>query len=389
MHLAILVTVLILSVVYAGLIFYYYRSWISIPAFVPQAGPTAAIKISVIIPARNEERNIAACLDAIYDNDYSKDLFEVIVVDDHSEDATALIVKGYPAKNIRLIALQDHVEGNINSYKKKAIEVAVAQAQGELIVTTDADCIVPAKWLQVIAAFYKKNDAAFIAAPVVINNSRRFIEIFQALDFMTLQGITGAAVHKGLHAMCNGANLAYKRTAFYEVDGFEGIDDIASGDDMLLMYKISQHYTGKVFFLRSQEAVVQTAPVQTIAQFFNQRIRWASKADKYDDKSILPVLFAVYLFNVLLLAMPLVALFDNFHCTVFSIQFSLIAVWLAVLCFKTIVELIFLLPVAVFFNKQKLLWWFPIMQPFHILYTVTAGFLGKFGNYKWKERKVK
>jgi hypothetical protein len=105
--------------------------------------------------------------------------------------------------------------------------------------------------LQTIAAFYEKNNAAFIAMPVRYYSNKNFLEIFQSLDFMTLQGITGASVYKKFHSMCNGANLAYSKKIFFEVDGFTGIDTIASGDDMLLMHKIFKHNPEKVFFLKS------------------------------------------------------------------------------------------------------------------------------------------
>ena len=182
--------------------------------------------------------------------------------------------------------------------------------------------------------------------------------------------------------MCNGANLAYTKKAFEAVGGFSGIDTIASGDDMLLMHKIYRRYPDKVMFLRSKEAIVQTEPVRSVGEFFNQRIRWASKANKYDDKRIFWVLLLVYLVNVLLLLLPAVAAFLN-------VQYSMFGVWLLLLAAKTMAEMVFLYPVAKFFNKQGLLWLFPVMQPFHILYTVIAGFLGAFGKYTWKERSVK
>ena len=376
-------------ILYAGLIIYYRFAWSSIDNYELANQPiNQSTKLSVIIPARNEAHNIAASIRSIINQSYPKDLFEIIVVDDHSEDDTAAIVKKFAAQNVTLISLSDHVSGKLNSYKKKAIEVAVSQASGALIITTDADCIAPKYWLQTIASFYEEHKPAFIAAPVAIDCSGKFIEIFQALDFMTLQGITGAVVSKKQMTMCNGANMAYERAAFYEVNGFAGIDNIASGDDMLLMHKIYERYPERVMFLKSKDAIMHTAPVHTIGRFFRQRIRWASKADKYDDKRILPVLALVYLFNCLLLALPVIAIFNNNGLRTFNFQLSTFQLWLYLLLFKTIAELIFLYPVAKFFNRLPLLWMFPLMQPFHILYTIIAGWLGKFGKYKWKGRNV-
>jgi cellulose synthase/poly-beta-1,6-N-acetylglucosamine synthase-like glycosyltransferase len=390
MQQALLLFFLVLSVLYFFLILYYRKSWRSIPLFKPQTSNfKPQTRISVVISARNEEKNISACLDSINNQSYPKELYEVIVVDDHSTDSTASIVKKYEAGNVKLISLKDLSQEPINSYKKKAIEIAIQHSTGELIVTTDADCFMNEHWLQTIAAFYEQYQLQFIAAPVSIDCGMRFIEIFQALDFMTLQGITGASVHKKIHSMCNGANLAYTKKAFEEVGGFKGIDSIASGDDMLLMHKIYKRYPDKVMFLKSQEAVVMTEPARSTGEFFNQRIRWASKAKHYDDKRIFWVLLLVYLVNLSLILLPTLALFMNKQYSINNIQYSIWSLWLLLLVVKTITELIFLYPVAKFFHKQSLLWLFPLFQPFHILYTVIAGGLGSFGTYTWKERRVK
>ena len=329
-------------------------------------------------------------LESLKKQTYSKDFFEVIVVDDHSTDETASIVERYASGNIRLIRLQDHaLPSGTNSYKKKAIETAIAAATGELIVTTDADCVVPARWLQTIASFYEKQHPSFIVMPVSYNNRNNFLEIFQSLDFMTLQGITGAAVSRGSHSMCNGANLAYTKNAFIRSGGFEGIDAIASGDDMLLMHKIYKQDPAGIRYLKSADVIVQTGAMHSWKAFINQRIRWASKADKYDDKRVFGVLLLVYSFNVMLLVMPVIAAIKNYQLSIINYQLSIFQSWLYLLICKTIIELYFLFPVAAFFNNKKLLWWFPLAQPVHIIYTVIAGWLGKFGNYEWKERKVK
>lgn len=392
MQLIILSISLVLFILYAALIIYYRQSWLQIPYYTSgEAPPPPSTKISVIIPARNEEKNVAACLDSVCNQTLSKELYEVIVIDDYSTDATAAIVKTYETKNVTLISLKDVLQSSTtNSYKKKAIETAIAHSKGDIIVTTDADCVVSPEWLDTIASFYHETNAAFIAMPVSYTSSNNnFLAIFQSLDFMTLQGITGAAVYQRTHSMCNGANIAYSKKAFYQAGGFAGIDTIASGDDMLLMHKIWKQHPGAVYFLQSEKVIVQTQPMKTIKDFFNQRIRWASKADKYDDKRIFWVLVIVYFFNLLLLLLPLTSILNNIQLSIFNCQFSILQLWLALLVCKTIVELYFLYPVAKFFRQQQLLWWFPVAQPFHVFYTVIAGWLGKFGSYQWKERNVK
>jgi len=358
---------------YSILILYYRAGWKETGMFFVQ-DKEFTTRISVIIPARNEEENIKGLLLSVQEQSYPANLFEVIVVDDHSTDKTAEIVNRFSF--VKLISLEFD---NINSYKKKAIETGIAAATGDLIVTTDADCLVPENWLKTIAACKEKTDAVFIAAPVVINEKGSVLSLFQCLDFMTLQGITAASVQKKIHPMCNGANLAYDKIVFNEVGGFSGIDQIASGDDMLLMQKISSRYPNNIFYLLAKEAMVTTAAVQSWKEFFNQRIRWASKTTHYNDIKIFMALFLVYFFNVCLVALLVVGFFSP-------------VLWIAffsILLIKTIVELIFLYPVAEFYNKQKLLLWFPFLQPLHILYTVVAGWLGLLGRYQWKGRKIK
>ena len=363
----------VLFIIYAILIMYYWQSWKSIPLF-KAVSSKPSTKISIIIPARNEEENIELLLHSIAIQTYPKELFEVIVVDDNSTDNTAAIAQQFSF--VKLIFLK---EDSINSYKKKAIEVGIAEATGDLIITTDADCIVTPGWLSIIENFYKQTKSVFIVAPVVIKSNSSLVQIFQSMDFMVLQGITGASVYKQVHSMCNGANLAYERKAFHTVNGFAGIDHIASGDDMLLMYKIHKSFPGRIQYLKSKEAIVSTQPVKTWKTFFNQRIRWASKADKYDDKRIFPVLLLVYLFNLSFLILFIAGWWN-------------VCYWwclLILLVGKTLVELPFIFSVASFFNKKQLVKYFVLLQPLHILYTIIAGWLGKFSSYEWKGRQVK
>ncbi len=362
-----------LLVTYSILILFYRAGWRELKPF-SQIDLEPSIRISVIIPARNEEKNIGKLLSSLEKQTYPPHLFEVIVVDDHSTDNTADVVNSYSfAKLIRL-----EIE-NINSYKKKALETGIAAASGDLIVTTDADCIVPGNWLKTIASFKEKTNAVFIAAPVVLENESNLLQTFQTLDFLVLQGITAASVQKKFHNMCNGANLAYERKIFFEVNGFTGIDHIASGDDMLLMQKIVQRFPGKVSYLLSKDAIVTTQAAKTWKEFFSQRIRWASKATDYNDIKIFSTLFLVYFFNCALLAL-------------FISGFWMHSLWVGltvILILKTIIELTFIYPVAKFYNKQNLIKWFPFFQPVHIVYTVIAGWLGVFGSFEWKGRRVK
>lgn len=379
---ALLIITLGLAFLYGILMISYSYGWSRLKLFEPNRHAyTFNTRVSVIIPARDEEKNLPALLEALQHQSYPANLFEVIVVDDFSEDGTADVVKYFPATNIRLIRMRDHLnaEQRLNSYKKKAIELAIGEATGHLIVTTDADCVMGPRWLETIVKFYETYHPRFIAAPVAYYRESSFFKKLQSLDFMTMQGITGSVAYLQTGTMCNGANLAYEKSAFEEVGGFMGIDMIASGDDMLLMYKIYHAYPDGVMYLKSRDAVVRTLPVDNLSAFMNQRIRWSSKADKYEDKRITRVLVLVYVWNVLLLLLGIMAIFRPD-----------VRPWLlGTIIYKIVLELIFLVPVATFFQKRSLLPSFIPGQPFHIIYVVVAGWLGKFGSYEWKGRQVK
>ena len=358
---------------YSALIVFYWLAWKSAPEFHPQSNaPT--LSVSVIVPARNEEKNIACLLRAIQEQAYPRNLVQVVVANDQSTDKTALIAKSFAGTTV--VDLNGETAG---AHKKRAIEEAIKIATGDIIITTDADCVPPPKWIQTLVSFREENNSRFIAAPVVFQNNSSILQVFQALDFLVLQGITGASVIKKVHSMCNGANLAYQKNAFLQVNGFEGIDHVASGDDMLLMHKIWRQFPGRVHYLKSKEAVVVTQPMTTWKDFFYQRIRWASKATFYDDKRIFWTLLLVYLFNLSFLVL-LVAGF----------WFSFLWIYLIILLLaKTVVELPLVYSVANFFNKQSLLRYFPFFQPLHIAYTILIGCVGQFGKFEWKGRRVK
>ncbi|MFY7995110.1 MAG: glycosyltransferase [Sediminibacterium sp.] len=346
----------------------------------PATGAPATF-FSIIIPARNESACIADCVRAVLNNEYPPHLFEVIVVDDHSEDDTAEQVKQLQQqhKALRLIRLQDYTGSTQGTtYKKQAIEAGIQESKGNWMVTTDADAVVPVHWLHSFDSYIRQFEPVFIAAPVTYYPDKSLLSVFQQLDFMTMQGITAASVGAGFHSMCNGANLAYKKEVFHAVGGFSGNEHLATGDDMLLMQKVKRAYPSQVGYLYTREAMVITWPPQSWKAFLHQRIRWASKADSYGEPVIFGVLFWVWVMNALLLiALPLMLFVEEIRYP-----------WLILMGIKTGAELFFLLPVAQFFQRSHLLVFFPLLQPLHITYMVLAGWLGKFGSYEWKNRII-
>ena len=381
MTIALTVICILLAISYAVLMLAYRRGWRQQKDMALPAEYKPFTRISVIIPARNEEDNIGACIESVLAQRYPTDLFEIIVVDDHSEDRTAAIIKEYADRNVRYVSLAEHIPpgSNIVAYKKAAIAAGIDQSNGTLIVTTDADCMAPNAWLQHIAAIYEQDTPVMIVAPVIYTCNHSLVQIFQLIDLMSMQGITAASHSLKLGNMSNGANLAFRKTSYERVGGYEGISHMASGDDLLLMMKMDKMSPHNISYLRSRNAIVSTKPQPDWKSFIQQRIRWASKSGKYDDKKLTSILLLVYLFNLSFLVMGIAAFFN--------VHFLYLAITLLIV--KTLAEILFITPVARYFGDMWTLRYFAILQPLHILYIIIAGFLGFKGGYVWKGRSVK
>ncbi|MGZ4049206.1 MAG: glycosyltransferase, partial [Bacteroidia bacterium] len=197
--------------------------------------------VSIVIAARNEEKNIINCLDSIIKQSYNANKFEIIIIDDASADLTNKLVSDYSERhpNIKLISLR---EDGKNVGKKFAIRKGIEKAKGELIVTTDADCSMGENWLRSVVSFYSGTNAKMIVSPVCFQNEKSIFEKMQSLEFIALIACGGSSLYYNKAIMCNGANLAYPKEVFMEMNGFDDIDEKASGDDVLLMYKIKRKY---------------------------------------------------------------------------------------------------------------------------------------------------
>ena len=363
-----------------------------------------ATSVSVIIPARNEAANIGHLLHDITQQVYPTALTEVIIIDDFSEDGTYDICQQYAKEHtyIKVYKLQDIIPGNTatEAYKKKAIEAAVQLAKGQLIITTDADCRLQQHWIHSIVSFYEKEKCALIAAPVGYYKEKTRFQHFQALDFCGMQAITGASLNMEMFNMANGANLACEKQAFLEVNGYQDIDKKASGDDMLLVYKIAQRFPEKVRFLKNRAAIVLTEPMHNLHDFLQQRFRWTSKSASYQDKRITLILGLVYLFvssiwiNALLFFGNLLysSIFPD-HTLIALLNFLPVFLYLLMLIFqvlcKTIIDYHFLKSSSAFFNRHDLMDTFYSSELLHIWYIPFVGTLGNILHYKWKGRKLR
>lgn len=367
---------LLLTFFYAFFVLFLRSGWLKIPGFF-KTDLLAKTKVSVLIAARNEAEKIHLTIEDILAQDYPKELFELIIVDDHSTDGTAEIIKSYASKGVKLIILNESEP--LNSYKKKAISEAINLSIGEFIITTDADCRMGTKWLSTIINCYENSGYNLISSPVVYFEEKSLFERLQTLEFLYLIGLGAAGIGNKMPSTCNGANLAYKKSIFFSLEGFKGIDDLASGDDELFLHKVAHTYPGSIGFCKSPDAIVYTHAKPNLKEFLQQRKRWASKSVKYKDKKIMFIAIAMWLFNVSL-AMNLIAgIFLPILLKLVFIQFLT----------KLVVEVFYLEPITSFANRKNLLYYLSFLTFFHVAYFIYIGLAGNSGKYQWKGRMVK
>jgi cellulose synthase/poly-beta-1,6-N-acetylglucosamine synthase-like glycosyltransferase len=365
-----------LTFAYVAVVLSFIIGWRRLKSFIP-AGQVKALQVSIIVAARNEEIQISKTIDDLLAQDYDPALMEIIFIDDHSTDATGKIIQSYEDPRIRLITLNE--PETINSYKKKAIQTAIAAATGKLIITTDADCRMGVNWLKTIVAYYQEGGYKMISSPVAYNEETSFFERAQSLEFLYLIGMGASTIGNNSPSTCNGANLAYEREAFYEVGGFTGIDDLASGDDELLLHKIAARYKNKIGFLKNREAIVYTQAKPSLDAFIQQRKRWASKSTRYKNKLIIALGVLVWLFNLSIVVNIVLGLFNRDYLAVAGTQ----------LVIKLAIELLFLVDVTRFAKRSALLVLLPALNLMHIVYIIYIGIAGNSGKYNWKGRMVK
>ncbi|MGE5681313.1 MAG: glycosyltransferase [Bacillota bacterium] len=334
--------------------------------------------ISIIIPFRNESDTILTSLKSIEGQHYPKEKFEVIYVNDSSEDDSLdKIINAERSDNVKVISVPAKYYSG--AHKKRAIKYALERSRGEIILTTDCDCVHDRDWLRSMVSMYDKH-TGFISGPVRFEDDKRFFSKFQILEFAGLI-LTGAGLI-GLKrpVICNAANLSFRKSLYKKVNGHSGNMQLSSGDDEFLMQKIASETDFKIKFNYEKKAVVVTGANKNISQFMQQRKRWASKGLFYNDKILIFQLILIFLFYLSLLVQVILGLiFGQEYFMLFLVLFVLKMFFE----FKIIAK-----GKDILFEKKDLVYFFPseILQLPYIIYAAVSGALG---NYTWKNRKLK
>ncbi|MBK7229341.1 MAG: glycosyltransferase [Ignavibacteriales bacterium] len=334
--------------------------------------------VSIIVPFRNEEKNILNTYTNLTSQNYPQEKFEIILVNDSSDDNSLQLLENLPKKeNVFIYSVPK--DYSANAHKKRAIRFGIEKSKGEIIVTTDADCNHKKDWLKNLLKFMDK-ETGLISGPVEFISNEKLFSKMQRLEFAGLV-ITGAGlIGSGNPIICNAANIAYRKKVFDEVGGFTYQMNLSSGDDELLMQKIHRDSGYQIKFALDKNAIVSTEANPTLNDFYHQRKRWASKGLFYGDHLLLLKLVLIFLFYLSLIVQPILG---------FVLSTKFFITFLISLILKISSEYLVLKKGTDLLFETKILNPFFITEILQVPYILVSGFMGMFGNLVWKDRKIK
>lgn len=353
-------------------------AWKQQPAFSEKPKKSETPPCCILIPARNEESQIESRLKNIANQIQDNKNLQCILIDDFSEDKTVQKGLKFRKQGIQLLRMSE--QHRSKQGKKQALLTGIKASSTQYLLTTDADCLASPHWSSAMLLQITKDQLQALTGPVLIYNPRNTWEHFQALDFLSLMGVTAAGHRSGKTFLANGANFCFSRKAFEAVDGYSGIDDIASGDDVLLMQKIARKFPQKTAFAKNPNAVVFTRPEPNLRAFVQQRLRWAAKTTSHADRGSQWLWGFVWLNNAILACSSIASFLGIFPLAFFGLCLSANAV----------ADYLFLYSIARFFGQTRSLSYFPIAFFMHRTYVLLIGSLALFRpSYTWKNRNWK
>ncbi len=365
--------------VYACLLLMCISGWLMLPEQRAPI-PVPRKKVTVVVAARNEEAHIEQLLNDLLRQDYPPALREYLIVDDFSSDQTAQRILPFASHGVRLIRMADFLghDKELHGSKKIALETAIGQATGEIIVVTDADCRLLPGWLSAMVAAVEETDSDMAVGPVTFAASSAWVQRYQALENIGLVAMGAALLAWRFPLMCNAANLAFCKHAFEAVGGYAGTHHTSSGDDVFLMQKIWQRRPGSVRFVKDRRAVVTTSVQPSWSALLEQRLRWASKWSKYADWRIQGLAFSLWSLHLMFWFVPVWAVSTGEGGRL----------WITALSIKLLLDGTFLALVVNFFRRLEWLRLFLISVIVQSILIVCVGILVHRKKIRWKGRMV-
>lgn len=314
--------------------------------------------VTIIIPFRNEELRIKPLLETL------KNLtgkFNVVFIDDHSKDRTIDVIQDCLGNSI----IEYNIVKNIGEGKKQAIQTGVNIAMSDVIYTTDADCLLPHDWL---ISVHKMEDYSLLKGPVLLNRPKKFFQIIPYVE----NYILNAFILAYKKVLASGANLAYKKNRFLEVNPYISNDHVLSGDDMFLMEKL---LPSEISF---HSKVIKTEQEPAYIRLLNQSARWAGKAKYLKDKTILFFGGIITLTNLWTILLAILSLFEEDLCNILFVFIAL----------KFVIDFLLLFLIAVLLNRYDVLKYSIIVELIYPLHIMIVIIFSMFNKVKWKGRSV-
>ena len=357
---------ILVGILYLVLISIFYFGWNRIPIFISTDNDNLNTMVSVIVPCRNEEDNISQLIQSLSKQTYPN--FEVIIVNDHSEDATRTYIETTQSELSKF-----HLIDALGFGKKNALREGILKSTGDLIVSTDADCFHPNNWLQTIVSFQKNHSCDLVICPVKIQSNNSLFSKLQELEFTSLVASGAGASGAGMPILCNGANLVFTKKVWLKSQA-NLHEEEQSGDDMFLLENVKKQ-GGKIRFLKSESAFANTKGSDSLMEFITQRRRWTSKSAAYSDWQIIFTAIIVLLVNLLSIILLSLSFFNLNYLILFFTLFV----------FRYLLDSIFLSSVGPFF-KLKNIWIYSlilsVIYPFYIVFVVLSSFIVKPGTWR-------
>ena len=371
-----LLITLVIIICYATLQFTLTQYWKKIPS--NNQRNFSKEKVAILVAARNERHSIRGCIASLLEQSYDKECYKVYLLDNHSSDGTADMVRDLIGPNFEIIQLHNILPED-ETFKKETLKHGIDQTDASWILTIDADCIAPKEWIKTLLQFAQKTSADMVTAPVLVKVGKvsSWLDNYQALDIGGLMVATGGGLQSGLLSSGNGANLLFKREVFYAVGAYEAHLDQRSGDDIFLLQAFEKN-NYQVKYLKHNNGVVLTKPEPTLFNFMKQRIRWAAKSGKLPDLSTQLISLLVYLNSLLLITHLFLAVFSDFKFLYY---------FFAHLILKSAADFAMLHEATTFFRLQLNLPAWMISFVFNPIYIVVVGSLSLLPvKSRWKGR---
>lgn len=333
--------------------------------------PIKTIPVSIIIPFRNEENHLQACVQSIKAQQYDMSKCEIILVNDHSSDNSKAIANRIA--DVVSLHLPDALSG-----KKNAITYSVKHAAHEIIIIMDADVFVNESWLASMVSKQQQTNAPMVIGQVKLTGGANFISAIQILEHFAITIVGGGAAKMNNPILCNGANLLFTKTAFEKVNAYNGNEHIASGDDVFLLNKINKSYPKQIVYLKNLDAAAICKTEPSFNAALKQRVRWAAK-NKHNNNSTNA--FTGLLVLMANISWPILGLLSVFNA-------QLTKYFLISLLIKCIIDFLLLFLASSFYKQKKLLWWFPLFFCFYPIELIVIFILSYTSKQKWKDRII-